>query len=119
MGLVAGRDLQGRRLDLGEAACLEPSAQRGFDPAARQQKQPPIGMPMGRPPGRRSYHRAELPESLALGSKISMLRADIPAIEDTPLRVIASSLRKGNIVDLDGKLYVVVSAENIHPGKGT
>jgi elongation factor P len=35
------------------------------------------------------------------------------------LRVIASSLRKGNIVDLDGKLYVVLSAENIHPGKGT
>jgi elongation factor P len=35
------------------------------------------------------------------------------------LRVIASSLRKGNIVDLDGKLYVVMTAENIHPGKGT
>src|SRR5215467_14887870 len=37
----------------------------------------------------------------------------------TPLRVIASSIRKGNIIDQDGKLYVVVSAENIHPGKGT
>ena len=35
------------------------------------------------------------------------------------MRVIASSLRKGNIVDLDGKLYVVMTAENIHPGKGT
>jgi len=35
------------------------------------------------------------------------------------LKVIASSLRKGNIVDLDGKLYVILSAENIHPGKGT
>jgi elongation factor P len=35
------------------------------------------------------------------------------------VKVIASSLRKGNIVDLDGKLYVVVTAENIHPGKGT
>src|SRR3954469_4981806 len=35
------------------------------------------------------------------------------------LRVIASSIRKGNIIDQDGKLYVVVSAENIHPGKGT
>jgi len=35
------------------------------------------------------------------------------------VKVIASSLRKGNIVDLDGKLYVVLSAENIHPGKGT
>ena len=28
-------------------------------------------------------------------------------------------LRKGNIVDLDGKLYVVLNAENFHPGKGT
>lgn len=35
------------------------------------------------------------------------------------MKVIASSLRKGNIVDLDGRLYVVLVAENIHPGKGT
>src|SRR5215470_14470365 len=35
------------------------------------------------------------------------------------LRVIASSIRKGNIIEQDGKLYVVLSAENIHPGKGT
>jgi elongation factor P len=35
------------------------------------------------------------------------------------LKVSASSLRKGNVVDLEGKLYVVLSAENIHPGKGT
>ncbi len=35
------------------------------------------------------------------------------------LRVIASSIRKGNVIEQDGKLYVVLSAENIHPGKGT
>lgn len=35
------------------------------------------------------------------------------------MKVIASSLRKGNIVEQDGKLYVIISAENIHPGKGT
>jgi elongation factor P len=35
------------------------------------------------------------------------------------VRVIASSIRKGNIIDKDGKLYVVITAENIHPGKGT
>jgi elongation factor P len=35
------------------------------------------------------------------------------------VKVIASSLRKGNIVDLDGRLYVVLTAENFHPGKGT
>src|SRR5205085_11612665 len=33
--------------------------------------------------------------------------------------VIASSIRKGNVVEKDGKLYVVIRAENIHPGKGT
>jgi elongation factor P len=35
------------------------------------------------------------------------------------VKVIASSLRKGNILDVDGRLYVVLSAENFHPGKGT
>src|SRR6201992_450443 len=37
----------------------------------------------------------------------------------TALKVIASSIRKGNIIEQDGKLYVVLTAENIHPGKGT
>ncbi|OQM74868.1 elongation factor P [Manganibacter manganicus] len=35
------------------------------------------------------------------------------------MKVIASSLRKGNVVEKDGKLYVILVAENIHPGKGT
>ncbi|MFN7053254.1 MAG: elongation factor P, partial [Gemmobacter sp.] len=35
------------------------------------------------------------------------------------VKVIASSLRKGNVVDIDGRLYAILSAENIHPGKGT
>jgi len=35
------------------------------------------------------------------------------------VRVIASSLRKGNIVEIDGKLGVIMAVENIHPGKGT
>ena len=35
------------------------------------------------------------------------------------VKVIASSIRKGNVLDLDGRLAVVMSAENIHPGKGT
>ena len=34
-------------------------------------------------------------------------------------KVAASSLRRGSVVDMDGKLYVVLSIENIHPGKGT
>src|SRR5262245_48812007 len=64
-----------------------------------------------------------------------MVRATIPAEGARPIarsvarlitdrgiasvKVIASSLRKGNIVDLDGRLYVILTAENIHPGKGT
>jgi elongation factor P len=72
---------------------------------------------------------------LAPGRKISMLRATIPdqganrpavwppglsLVEGfAPVKVIASSLRKGNIVDLEGRLYVILTAENIHPGKGT
>jgi elongation factor P len=35
------------------------------------------------------------------------------------VKVIASSLRKGNVVERDGQLYVVLKAENFHPGKGT
>ena len=35
------------------------------------------------------------------------------------MKVQASSLRKGNVVDMDGKLYVILKIENIHPGKGT
>jgi elongation factor P len=35
------------------------------------------------------------------------------------VKVIASSVRKGNVLEIDGKLCVVMKAENIHPGKGT
>ena len=36
------------------------------------------------------------------------------------MRVIASSIRKGNIIEReDGQLYVVLTAESFHPGKGT
>jgi elongation factor P len=35
------------------------------------------------------------------------------------VRVIASSVRKGNILEIDGNLYAVISAESFFPGKGT
>jgi len=35
------------------------------------------------------------------------------------LKVQASSLRQGNVVEVDGKLYAILKADNIHPGKGT
>jgi elongation factor P len=34
-------------------------------------------------------------------------------------KVIASSVRKGNILEIEGKLYAVLSAESFFPGKGT
>src|SRR5262245_41707889 len=64
-------------------------------------------------------------KTLAKPARISMVRSEIagpdpiPANGIAPVRVIASSLRKGNILDIDGKLYVVLKAENFHPGKGT
>jgi len=40
--------------------------------------------------------------------------------ETYDVRVIASSIRKGNIIEReDGQLCVVLSAESFHPGKGT
>lgn len=35
------------------------------------------------------------------------------------MKVIASQIRKGNVVEVDNQLYVVLTAENFHPGKGT
>jgi len=82
-----------------------------------------------------NFDCAHLAKLLAPRRRISMLRTIIPAAEAqsavrftvrlftdrgiVPVKVIASSLRKGNIVDLDGKLYVILTAESIHPGKGT
>jgi elongation factor P len=42
-----------------------------------------------------------------------------PSLRIFVVKVIASQIRKGNIVDLDGKLCVVLNAESFHPGKGT
>ncbi len=46
-------------------------------------------------------------------------RPEASKFRNIALKVIASSIRKGNIIEQDGRLYVVLSAENIHPGKGT
>lgn len=35
------------------------------------------------------------------------------------VKVIASQIRKGNVVELDDKLHVVLLTESFHPGKGT
>src|SRR3984885_4446527 len=82
----------------------------------------------------RRWRRAFKAAALASTGKISMLQPETASEApgrpcpdgsrarisgNKALRVIASSIRKGNVIEQDGKLYVVVSAENIHPGKGT
>jgi elongation factor P len=97
-------------------------------------------MPVSRPERRKwavcgHYSPArKFRKKLASARKISMLRPETASVAAEPsrlvrteaetpgksaLRVIASSIRKGNVIEQDGKLYVVISAENIHPGKGT
>jgi elongation factor P len=69
----------------------------------------------------------EIPGKIAIGARPTIdqrnrAQADARparASRKTYVKVQASSLRKGNVVDLDGKLYVVLQAQNIHPGKGT
>src|SRR5260370_2600334 len=73
-------------------------------------------------------------KTLASRAKMSMLQPETASLaRRTPcpdwaearypgkiaLKVIASSIRKGNIIEQDGRLHVVLTAENIHPGKGT
>jgi elongation factor P len=60
------------------------------------------------------------PDALSAAAIGACHRALTPKPQGTrPVKVIASSLRKGNVVELDGKLYAVLSATNFHPGKGT
>jgi elongation factor P len=83
---------------------------------------------------RTSTNRSPASKLLASRDKMSMLQPEnrfdglgTPASSKVPgqisgktaLKVIASSIRKGNVIEQDGKLYVVLTAENIHPGKGT
>jgi elongation factor P len=59
------------------------------------------------------------PASPGQRAPIRRPRAQLVSRETIMPKVIASSIRKGNVLDVDGKLYVVMHAENIHPGKGT
>jgi elongation factor P len=63
--------------------------------------------------------RYRAPEtSLSARPRVDLGRRPPPNKEEIMVKVIASSLRKGNVVEQDGKLHVILTAENIHPGKG-
>ncbi len=53
MGLIARRDLQNGCLDLDKPLLVKPGADRLADSVSRQQKRPAVGVPGGRPPGRK------------------------------------------------------------------
>jgi elongation factor P len=87
----------------------------------------PVGSRAGAPPGKaaKRWHRraksvccSPKPPQDAPGRPCPD-RAEARISGKTALKVIASSIRKGNVIEQDGKLYVVLTAENIHPGKGT
>jgi elongation factor P len=69
----------------------------------------------------RISRRRALIAKLALEKKRSVAQKQrTPDFEDRDVRVIASAIRKGNIIEReDGQLCVVLSAESFHPGKGT
>jgi elongation factor P len=58
--------------------------------------------------------------AIRIFSQARHARAARPLKEERFVKVIASSIRKGNIIEReDGQLYVVLTAESFHPGKGT
>ncbi len=55
-----------------------------------------------------------------LENKVAAAVSRAPILGIRQVKVIASSIRKGNIIEReDGQLCVVLSAESFHPGKGT
>jgi elongation factor P len=79
---------------------------------------PDVSLPLGR--GTRSgYEAAKRAEAMSAQRGPCGLRKTLERRRTAVVKVIASSVRKGNVIEIDGKLCVVMKAENIHPGKGT
>ncbi len=145
MGLVAGRSLEGGGIDFDEAVRVEPPPHEIRNARPRQQPVAAFGVAIAAPErlgGGQTHGTPTAPDTirpslLAFAAKISIKRASIanpalekkrsvaqkrrtPDFEDKDVRVIASAIRKGNIIEReDGQLCVVLSAESFHPGKGT
>src|SRR5262249_14948662 len=97
-GRAAGRRARPRR-----AAASGRSFHRGFNRLVAAK------ITGERPPDQYGAARHLGPALVALARQLRKLA----------VKVIASSLRKGNIVEFEGKLYAVLNAESFHPGKGT
>src|SRR5262249_3550759 len=128
VGLIAGRKDQHRSFNFDKLALGKKLPQGRLDLRAAYKQWPPIFM-AGAQSREHKGLRNLLWSPLANGARISMVRTSCAQAQHSVLRshdqgirnvkVIASSLRKGNIVEVDGKLYVVLNAESFHPGKGT
>jgi elongation factor P len=57
---------------------------------------------------------------LAANSRAKQHSQNLKRENKSVVKVIASGVRKGNVIEHeDGKLYIVLKAESMHPGKGT
>lgn len=123
MGLSARHRHDGAKIDLDESFRREPGAQSGQNPCTRHEKWALIGVtlcavPAGHAKAPRFPGWATQAMTRAAFSEIGRcvrLRKGFIVV-----KVIASDVRKGNVLEHeDGKLYVVMSAESFRPGKGT
>ena len=134
MGLVAGRDHQHGGLDFNKAASGKKLAQSRSDPRSGEQEGAALCVGCKQRWHQQSRGRASLSpgtcaeiagecsqDGYGAARLVSPWRLfSLPFNRGIPtVKVIASSLRKGNIVEFEGKLYVVLNAESFHPGKGT
>ena len=146
MGLVAGRGLEGGGLDFVETVRGEPPPHEVGDEHPRHEPAAALRMTLAAPERggggrdsnasrgswapaaavpaglRRQNHYIAPLNRQAAACKEALLaqKRRTPDFEEKDVRVIASSIRKGNIIEReDGQLCVVLSAESFHPGKGT
>src|SRR5262249_23240850 len=116
-----------RGLDLDEIARCKEFSQRRGDPHAPDEERPPVGM-LGPERHRRSFGSGGwlAPKSAGersqdrYGAGRHRGRFAPPHHPGkSTVKATASSPRKGNLVEADGKLSVAPNAENFPPGKGT
>ena len=108
---------------------------------ARQQERPPVGVDVRRPPGRAACGIRDVPKAAfgprmagearqdRYGAAKSRAAAEqVPGARPTARQDPQGSTRESHrqlrsaramSSSIDGKLYVVLTAENFHPGKGT
>lgn len=144
MRLISGRSLECGGLHFDETSSTEPTPHGGQNPRSGKQPVAPFSVANSshedftRTRSRATSARDGIQVDLSgfwrqnlyvLGHRQILLGKtntpqfegeNAPVSEELKVRVIASSIRKGNIIEReDGQLCVVLSAESFHPGKGT